>query len=295
MPSEPQPISIRIFLPDGTPDGLRVVGKSLWTGVGVSCSRSRYQTARTEPEFVRPGVYVLVGAHPVNPLGSVVYVGQAEVARDRLDQHHKGKDFWERLVLFTDGSGTLNNAHFRYLEARLIQIALTVKRATVANGNQPGIVTLFKADTADTEAFLRDMLLIYPLVGVDAFERAPTPSGSNADYSGPLLTLKAKGVQATGRDTPEGFVVYTGTVVGPEMPSFLDKSYRGLRQSLIQDGVIAMSGDTGVFAVDYVFRSPSAAASVVRGMQQSGLEYWVDAKGRTLKQLQAAAIGLVRD
>lgn len=29
MPNEPQPISIRIFLPDGTPDGLRVVSKSL--------------------------------------------------------------------------------------------------------------------------------------------------------------------------------------------------------------------------------------------------------------------------
>ena len=294
MPSEPQPISIRIFLPDGTPDGLRVVGKSLWTGVGVSCSRKRYETARSELEFDRPGVYVLVGPHPNNPLGSVVYVGQAEVARDRLDQHHKGKDFWERLVLFTDGSAALNNAHFRYLEARLIQIALKAKRATIANGNQPSVPTLSKADTADTEAFLRDMLLIYPLVGVDAFESVPTPNGPIGDHLSPLLTLKAKGSQATARDTPEGFIVYKGTVVAPEMPSFRHASYRVLRQQLIQSGVISMTGDAGVFVVDYIFQSPSAAASVVRGMQQSGLEYWVDAKGRTLKQLQAAAIGLVR-
>ena len=291
MPSEPQPISIRIFLPDGTPDGLRVVGKSLWTGVGVTCSRARYPTARARPEFVRPGVYVLVGPHPANPLASVVYIGQAEIANDRLDQHLKGKDFWERLVLFTDGSGTLNNANFRYLEARLIQIALTAKRATVANGNQPGGVTLSEADRADTEAFLRDMLLIYPLVDVDAFEELPT----TAPTPGTVLTLTAMGREATGRDTPEGFVVCEGASVWKESPSFHDKSYRLLRQQLIQNGVIVMTGDVGAFAQDYPFRSPSAAASVARGSQQNGLDVWRDATGRTLKALQAAAVGLVRD
>ena len=291
MPDEPKPISIRIFLPDGTPDGLRVVGKSLWTGVAVTCSRSRYPTARTRPEFARPGVYVLVGPHPNNPLGSVVYIGQAEISNDRLDQHLNGKDFWERLVLFTDSSGALNNANFRYLEARLIQMALKAKRATVANGNQAGTVTLSEADRADTEAFLHDMLLIYPLVGVDAFEEAPKV----VDASESLLTLKATGVQATGRDTSEGFVVYQGATVGKEAPSFHGKSYCLLRHQLIHDGVIAMTGDTGVFTQDYVFKSASAAASVVRGMQQSGLEHWADAKGRTLKRIQAAAVGLVRD
>lgn len=291
MPSAPQPISIRIFLPDGTSEGLRLVGKSLWTGVGVSCSRARYATARAEAEFSRSGVYVLVGPHPNNPLGSVVYVGQAQVARDRLDEHLKGKEFWERLVLFTDGSGTLNIAHFRYLEARLMQIALKAKRATVANGNQPSVPTLSTADTADTEAFLRDMLLIYPLVGVDAFEDVPetpvTPGSS--------LTLTATGLVATGRDTAEGFVVNEGAAVWKEAPSFRDKSYCLLRRQLIQSGVIVMTGDTGVFAQDYPFTSPSAAASVVRGMQQNGLDVWRDAKGRPLKEIQAAAIGLVRD
>ena len=55
-----------------------------------------------------------------------------------------------------------------------------------------------------------------------------------------------------------------------------------------------MTGDTGHFTQDYVFKSASAAASVVRGMQMNGLEHWVDSKGRTLKQIQAAAVGLVR-
>lgn len=256
----------------------------------MSCSRARYSSARTRPEFLRPGVYVLVGPHPDNPLGSVVYIGQAEIARDRLDQHLNGKDFWERLVLFTDGSGTLNNANFRYLEARLIQIAVKAKRATVQNGNQPGIVTLSEADRADTEAFLRDMLLIYPLADVDAFEQAP----SEVLPTGPLLTLKALGLQATGRDLFEGFVVYKGSAVWKESPAFHDKSYRLLRRQLIIDGVIVLAGDVGSFAQDYTVKSPSAAASVARGSQQNGLDVWKDAKGRTLKSIQTAAVGLVR-
>jgi len=36
-----RPFSIRIFVPGGDPDGLRIVEKSNWTGVGVAFNRGR--------------------------------------------------------------------------------------------------------------------------------------------------------------------------------------------------------------------------------------------------------------
>src|SRR3990172_646598 len=54
-------VLIRLFLVEGVPDGLWVVEKSNWTGVGLMCPRSSYPQARSREELTRPGVYVLVG------------------------------------------------------------------------------------------------------------------------------------------------------------------------------------------------------------------------------------------
>ena len=53
-----RPFSIHIFVPDGDPDGLRLVGKSNWTGVGVVFNRTNYKHVVSRPEFNRTGVYV---------------------------------------------------------------------------------------------------------------------------------------------------------------------------------------------------------------------------------------------
>ena len=53
--------SVRIFLPGGEPEGLRVVEKSNWTGQGVVFPRALFGEARQRPELKRTGVYVLWG------------------------------------------------------------------------------------------------------------------------------------------------------------------------------------------------------------------------------------------
>ena len=69
-----KPYSIRIFLPDGVPDGLRMVEKSNWSGLGIVCPRSLLAESKIRPEFARTGVYVLVGESETSGLPTV-YVG----------------------------------------------------------------------------------------------------------------------------------------------------------------------------------------------------------------------------
>ncbi|MBK7940650.1 MAG: hypothetical protein IPJ87_02020 [Flavobacteriales bacterium] len=56
-----QPFSVRIFLVDGDPAGIKVVEKSNWTGVGLVFPQSLFGKAKARPELLRTGVYVLVG------------------------------------------------------------------------------------------------------------------------------------------------------------------------------------------------------------------------------------------
>ena len=124
--------SLRIFLLHGTPDGPQIVEKSNWTGHAIRCSRAQYPALRERPELSRPGLYVLVAAaEGADP--PPIYVGEADVARSRLDEHARTKDFWTHLVLFTSKDGNLNKAHVKYLEARLVERARRARRAELEN------------------------------------------------------------------------------------------------------------------------------------------------------------------
>jgi hypothetical protein len=285
--------SIRIFLVDGTPEGLRLVEKSLWTGIGIVCSRNQYPAVRNREEFGRPGVYVLTGPDPNIAGRQVAYIGQAEVARQRLDQHSKDKDFWAQLVLFTNKDANLNNAHYRYLEAKLIERGHRAKRAKLENGNQPSQPQLSEAEMADADAFLNNMLTIYPLMGIDAFEIAA--SVPEASVQSPLaiadrFTMSGGGVVAYGTLTSDGFLVEKDSVaVGKVVPSFVG-GYVALREELVANGVLAPHGDKLRFMQDYAFKSPSAAGSVVRGRNTNGRSEWRTQDGRTLAQVQESLL-----
>ncbi len=103
--------TIRIFLVDGTPLGIRVVDKSTGTGRGTEFSRADWGRARIREDFSKPGVYVLWG--PADNGGVRVYIGEADELRGRINQHFSGpnaKDFWTRAIAFTTKDENLNKA-----------------------------------------------------------------------------------------------------------------------------------------------------------------------------------------
>ncbi|MEM8722393.1 MAG: hypothetical protein AAGE84_24385 [Cyanobacteria bacterium P01_G01_bin.39] len=38
----PEPFTIRIFVPDGDPEGIRIIDRMNWTGVGIAFPRSEW-------------------------------------------------------------------------------------------------------------------------------------------------------------------------------------------------------------------------------------------------------------
>ena len=285
--SSPRPTSIRIFLADGVPDGLRVVEKSNWTGRSVVASRAQVAGAFERTELAQPGVYVLTG---VNDDGAPrLYVGEADVLRDRLKSHVGGKDFWTRFVAFTSTNEGLNKAHVRYLESRLVALAKAANQWGIENNTIPAQPPLSEADRADAEWFLQEMLVIFPLLGIDAFEEAASQARSSerGGHENPILKLKERKAEATGREVGDGFVVFKGSRARfDEIPSIHDW-LRNLRQQLLERGVMVQEGHGFVFTQDYRFNSPSAAAGVLVGGNANGRRAWKDEHGRSLKQLHA--------
>ena len=284
---DPKPFSLRIFVADGDPDGLRLVERSNWIGKAVMFPRAVYPEVRNRPEFQQTGVYLLLGPRTQGD-GEMLYIGEGDPVRPRLEDHYAKKDFWTRGVFFVAGPDQLNKAHVQYLEAQLVSRARAAKRMLLENANRPSEPTLSEADRADMDVFLHNILGMLPVLGIHAFEQSPliAAKGGNA-----ALTCKGRGVAATGQDTPQGFVVQSGSfAAGDETPSLQEHfpNVIELRADLLKNGVLVPEGNKLRFAQDYTFNSPSLASAVVLGRSSNGRTDWKDASGKTLKQLQEA-------
>ncbi len=281
--STTRPTSIRIFLADGTPEGIRIVEKSNWTGRAVVASRAQLTEALLRDELARPGVYVLVG--PGAGGMSRIYIGEADVLRDRLKQHAKQKDFWTRFVAFTSTDENLNKAHVRYLEYRLVALAKAANQWEISNHAVPAEPPLSEADRADAEWFLGEMLVIYPILGVDAFESAAEEA--TGTEGGEVLTLSQSGAEGKGRETKDGFVVLAGSRARASEMNSIHDYLRELRKQLLGKGVLAPDADHLVFTQDFRFASPSTAAGVLVGRAANGRTAWKTSDGKTLKMIQS--------
>lgn len=280
-----RPFSVRIFIPSGEPEALRIVEKSNWTGQGLVFPRAQFAEVRQRPELKRAGVYILWGPAESGQLPRV-YVGEGDLVLPRLEQHARQKDFWTHAAVFTSKDQNLNKAHVEYLEARLVTLASEAKRAEIDNGNVPQMPALSEADAADAESFLSDLLLCLPLMGVSLFEKAKAYTRGSR-----VLYLRAKGIEASGVDGSEGFVVRAGSQAVKEEVASIHAHLSELRKSLLAQGVLEPAGMGYRLTQDYAFNSPSNAAGVLLGRSANGRTEWKDANGRTLKEIQEAEAG----
>ena len=275
-----KPFSVRIFLQDGNPTGIKVVEKSNWTGVGLVFPQALFAEARKRQELQRTGVYILVGPGE-NAQLPLVYIGEGDPILPRLQQHDSKKDWWTHAIAFTSKDQNLNKAHIQHLEARLVQLASLAKRCRLENGNMPNTPTLSEADQADAESFLEDILLCMPIIGYGFLERAPVAKRQTRRY-----TMHTKVQKAEGYESSEGFVVMAGSQAAPNERPSIHGYLKELRAALIQEGVFELAKDHYVLTQDYTFASPSTAAGVLVGGAMNGREAWKTKDGLTLKQVQ---------
>lgn len=282
--------TVRLFMPHGDPDGLRVIDQPNWSGVGVAFPRGAYKEVSQRDEFGRTGVYILVGLGPDGSALPSLYIGQSDRIQTRLDAHHKNKDFWEWAVFFVSKDNALNVAAAQYIESRLIERASATKRCHLDNGNEPTGPNLSDADAADAESFLRTMLRVLPLLGISAFEQKEAKTAASARTM-LFLTPKSKSITAKGYAQPGGFIVCAGSQAVIRESDAIHPYMSAHRRDLLAQGVMVADGETYRFTQDFDLDSPSTAAGVLLGRAANGRLEWKDATGKTLKAIQEAEAG----
>ncbi|CAD5203567.1 GIY-YIG nuclease family protein [Pseudomonas sp. FEN] len=300
--------SIRLFLVDGTPNGLLTAEIMNWTGHVLTGPRSKLAELVQRPECARTGVYFLVGPDPENNLRSKVYIGESDDVAKRLKQHNRpeisegtagGKDFWEKVCLVTSKDQNLTKTHVKYLESLLIGIANTVGRCELVNGTAHDYGSLPESDRADMAFFLEQIRTVLPVLGFDFLRELTKPSfalsvSPTAPVSrSPRFTLDVPRyrISAQGQEIDGEFFVLKGSKARAEWVG-TESGYQGLFKQLADDGVLVADGSEHLlFSDDYAFSSPSAAAAVVSGRSANGRTSWlVEGTGQSYAAWQEAQV-----
>lgn len=297
--------SIRLFLVDGTPNGLLTAEIMNWTGHVLTGPRSKLAELVQRPECARTGVYFLVGPDPDNSLRSKVYIGESDDVAKRLKSHNRpedagGKDFWERVCLVTSKDQNLTKAHVKYLESLLIGIAGNLGRCELVNGTAHEYVSLPESDRADMAFFLEQIRTVLPVLGFDFLRELTKPSApAVTSMVAPVsrsprfvLEVPRYRVSAQGQEIDGEFFVLKGSKARAEWVG-TERGYQGLFKQLVDEGVlVADGGEHLTFSDDYAFSSPSAAAAVVCGRAANGRTSWVvEGTGQTYAAWQDAQVG----
>jgi len=286
--------SMRLFLVDGTPNGLLTAEIMNWTGHTLTGPRSKLTNLVQRPECARTGIYFLVGPDPDNAMRPLVYIGESDDVAKRLKQHNRpesqgGKDFWEKVCLVTSKDQNLTKAHVKYLESQLIALAKQSGRCGLVNGTAHEYNILPESDQADMAFFIEQVRTVLPVLGFDFLRDSHKLVEAQRDTRDAPQTaarftmeLSKYGITAEAEEVDGDFVVLAGSKARNHWVSNSSyASYQPLYQQLTEDGVLVRDEAGEVtFSQDQMFSSPSAAAAVISGRPANGRTTWFEKTSR---------------
>lgn len=283
---------LTVFMIDGTAYGPRLGEIGNWVGKAIYSPRASINKIIHRSEFDNPGIYCLKGDPVDEAFDEKIYIGEAENIRVRLKQHlsDPNKDFKE-LIFFVSKDELLTKTQIRYLESRLVQLAIEAKTAQIDNGNSPSLPTLHEADISDMEYFLEQIKLILPVMGFN-FLISSTLRTNELHMSESkqeiheTYYIKTRTFKATMIETDQGYIVTKGSEAKKNLSNSCTETYRNMRRKLIETKIMLEENEKMIFSEDAVFNSPSAASNMILGRNSNGFSEWVTKEGITFKEVQ---------
>jgi hypothetical protein len=238
--------------------------------------------------FKRPGIYILKSLDDTNER---IYIGKAynKPLANRLQAHNRNdKIEFSEVIAFTsiNKSFPINT---EYVESRLVEIAKKCKNSILENNQQPQLPPdLTSSEKKQMEKFIGYINIILPIAGYKCLMSNIGKNIIKKNGNQIIFTLKNYDATMVQSDNPTGFYVIKGSKAKKVTQASLIKTYVNIKQKCINDRILIDKGSYYEFKEDTLFQSPSAAASVILGVQTQGTIYWIDKKNnnKTWKEYQ---------
>jgi len=253
----------------------------------IEVPRSLLQDFIKMPESDQVALYFLFGESE-DGSQQKVYIGQTGSLRERLTDHNKKKDFWQRALLLISRTHSLTQTHALFLEWYCIQATRKAGRYADANsnsGSKPHTPAPLEADCLEVFETGRTLLAT---LGYPIFDPVAKAGNTSAEE---IFLCTGSGANGRGIYTQEGFVVFKDSRARIEnVPSITGTAMETFRKKLFDSGVLSIDGDTAVMTKDHLFQSPSYAAIALMGRNANGWTEWKAKDGKTLDAVKRQSV-----
>jgi Domain of unknown function (DUF4357) len=285
-----RPQTIQIYLPAGDPRGMRVAEITTRIVRVLEVPRSQLAEFLKMPEALQVGVYFLIGELSESGLPRA-YIGQSGNVGERLIDHNRSKDFWNRVLVVVSLTNSMTQTHALFLEWFAIGQATQAGRYSLENGNagaRPHTPAPLEADCHEIHETAATLLATLSQPIFEPLTHAATDKGDKE-----LFYCKGSGAEGVGEYTTEGFVVLKGTRGRAKLvASIQGTSHARMREQLITGGILALQNGACIFTRDHLFASPSTAATAILGRSVNGWIEWKTLQGQTLDEVKRQAVAI---
>ena len=279
--------TIQIFLPFGSPRGVKIAEVTNRTVQAIFIPRNELDKAAQRKEIERVGVYYLFGYDEAKSMPSV-YIGEAENCLIRLKEHHRLKEFWDVAVVFVTNNfqNQFTKTDVKFLEHLSYMTASDVSRFKIDQTvPQKSFVPEWRK--VDLYDIFETMKMLLSTLGYPLFDEMRKTQNNDSPH---IFNCESKEGVAKGEYTEEGFVVFKDSSMRKDHTKGAPQSIIIKREALIRDRVVEKRGGQLLFTRDYLFTSPSQAASAILGRSANGWVEWKNRAGQTLDEMKRKEI-----
>lgn len=289
--------NLNIFLMDGDVTGRIKCTMPGWSGLAYKIPRIYLDKCKDREQLKQSGVYFLFGKNNFDE--DAVYIGQAGIRKNgegvlfRVAEHLKDDFYFNEAVMFTTSGNSWGPTEISYLENKFTNLAIDTNRYKVQNGNDPNPGNVTEEKEAELEIYVEQFKIMLGVLGYRIFvPLVKTPESVVEEHDDELilgLSRKIKrsqrNIEAYCKRTNEGFVVLAGSQIEETDSGSIPDVIKELKERCKQNNEIK----DGVLTRNYLFKSPSYAASFVLGMTTNGKVDWKTEDGTSLKMIEENA------
>lgn len=271
--------TIQIFLPTGDPKGIKKA--EIKTDKIEIILSSKKDFLENKDIFDFNGIYIL--ADSLQEEKPEIYIGKGKV-KSRLLSHNGNKEFWNLIfaIRLKTPEG-FNEGHTSYLEHYFIKTATNYKRSVMNENKQiPSLPNLEESIICELIDYINTSEILLSTLGLRIFQTLVKKNKKNQ-----IFVCKTNNISyGEGEYTEDGFVVLKGSQCRKEFTkASKDSSLEKFRDKLIKNGILKEEGEKYLFEEDYIFSSPSYAASIILGRHANGWTEWKNKNNETLDEV----------
>ncbi|MBU0278628.1 GIY-YIG nuclease family protein [Gemella sp. zg-1178] len=283
--------NFNLFLIDGQVTGRIKFTLSNWTGLAYKIPRAYLEKCKERQDLKQSGVYFLFGKNDNDEVE--VYIGQAGIRKNgegllfRVLEHLKDATYFTEAVMLTTQNNSFGPTEISYLENKFTNMAIETDRYKLRNSNDPNPGNVTEEKESELEDFVEYSKMVLGVLGYKIFvpllkSEKEQEQNEMVFYLSRKIKKSNQTIEAQCIKTNEGFVVLAGSMIEDIDAKSIPETIKELRLKCKNNNEIV----GGKITKNYLFNSPSYAASFVLGINTNGRTDWKNKEGISLKELE---------